>query len=148
MGELIAGLGLSEIFLVVIGLLTAIAIPQFMQYRSQARIAQLQSLAGTIRAAAQMSRAVYLAQNGSSSGGTVNVDDNGVAVPVTVNGSGYPIMGAGGIESAIKTLGFPTITYDQATGIFTPDPNVLNCSVTYDPTAGDVLPAGMIVSGC
>jgi len=138
------------IVIVMIGILTAFAIPQFMQYRTEARIAQLNSVAGSVRAAAQMSRAVWLAQDNPLST-TINVDNNGMDLPVTVNTSGYPVIGVGGISNAVKTLGSPNLTYSDTNGRFTltgvgVDP--ATCYIEYDEVTGDVLPAGVVVTGC
>ena len=147
------------VVIVMIGLLTAVAIPQFMEYRTQARISQLQALAGTIRATAQMSRAVFLAVNPTNIPPTINVDTGGlnpatnlpITAPIFVTPLGYPTSAALGIQAAIKTLGLPNIAYvfTSPTAQISPDGSVANCFITYDETVGDVNPTtGFTISGC
>ena len=141
------------IVIVMIGILTAFAIPQFMEYRTEARIAQLKSIAGSVRAAAQMSRAVWLAQDNPAST-SINVDNNGVPLAVTVSFTkGYPVMATGGIDNAVKILGATNVIYSPANGRFSlTGLGVAStaCYIQYDETLGDVPTdaTGIVVTGC
>jgi MSHA pilin protein MshA len=59
-----AGFTLVELVVVIIvlGILAAFAVPRFMGIDTQARIASVNSLAGTLRSTAAMAHSVYMAR--------------------------------------------------------------------------------------
>lgn len=139
--------------IVILGILSAFALPRFADLGSDARTASLNGLAGAIKSAAAISHAEQLVA-GSSLGTTVTLDGEDITM---VNG--YPTANAAGISVAAQissddytvsgggTAGAATVTYTLQT----------NCTVTYtaanaatDNTAPLTAPYAVAVtsSGC
>ena len=72
--------------IVILGILSAFAIPRFAGLESQARAASVEALAGAMRSASALVHAVWLA-NGGSGSGPVQLE-GGAAIAVNVDG--YP----------------------------------------------------------
>ena len=115
--------------IVILGLLSAFALPRFSGVEGQARIASINALAGSIRSAAALAHSLQLAQN---LGPTASVTMEGKTITMS---NGYPTAGAGGIEDTLTdTTGY---THTAATGIYqiasatTP----ANCQVSYTAAA-------------
>jgi MSHA pilin protein MshA len=146
------------VVIVILGILAAFAVPRFMGLDQQARIASVNSLAGTLRSAAAMAHGVYLARGNPAN-------------PVVIDGqnvnftNGYPDAASIGLLLAPGTL-----TTNNLGGAFTNNPagtfqlngatTPAQCEVTYaaaaanaDPTIATV-PANLgggnpqIVGGC
>lgn len=104
-----AGFTLIELVVVIIvlGVLAAFAVPRFMGIDTQARIASVNSLAGTLRSTAAMAHSVYLARGNPPN-------------PVTIDGksvtfvNGYPNAAT---ISALLSDG--TVTANNLGGAFT-----------------------------
>jgi MSHA pilin protein MshA len=109
------------VVIVILGILSAFAVPRFMGLETQARVASLTSLQGSVRSAASLAHSVWLA-NGS----TGNITVEGTAVTMT---NGYPSL-ADLTKTLQDTTGF---SYDSTTGKFTVTnaPTAANCSFTY-----------------
>lgn len=111
--------------IVILGILAAFALPRFAGLETQARRAAVQGLAGSVRSAAALAHAVWLA-NGASSGST-SISMEGQ--PVTIV-NGYPTADDAGITAALQDItGFTT----NNAGLFTKDgaPTPGNCGVLY-----------------
>ena len=109
--------------IVILGILAAFALPRFAGLETQARQAAVQGLAGSVRSAAALAHAVWLASG--SSGSTISME--GQLVTLT---NCYPSADDAGIKAALQdTTGFTT---DNA-GTFTKDgaPTPSNCGVQY-----------------
>ena len=101
-----AGFTLIELIMVIVilGVLSAFALPKFADFGSDARTASLQALAGALRATAGISHAQQLA-DGASLGTSITLEG---ATITMVNG--YPTADAAGITLAA-----------QVSSDFTPD---------------------------
>jgi MSHA pilin protein MshA len=113
------GFTLIELVVVItiLGILAAFAVPRFVALEGQARTASRDALAGSVRSAAALAHAMWLA--------------TGQASPVVMEGqnivitNGYPDVAT--IDNAL--VEFSGFTYDGA-GVFT---SVAGCTVTYAP---------------
>lgn len=106
--------------IVILGILSAVALPRFSNLESQARIATLDGLRGALLSAAALAHAQWLAEG--SSGATVTMD----GVNVAVDGDGWPEATNAGIGSAITDPGGDFV-HDGA-GTFELRPT---CSIQY-----------------
>lgn len=95
------------VVIIVLGVLAAFAVPRFMGIDTQARIASVNSLAGTLRSTAAMAHSVYMARGNPPN-------------PVTIDGQtvnftfGYPDA-----NSITNLLSPGTVTQNNLAGAFT-----------------------------
>jgi MSHA pilin protein MshA len=128
------GFTLIELVVVItiLGILAAFAIPRFTSLEVQARSSAIQSLGGSIRSAAALAHAQWLASGTAPA--TVTME--GQSITIT---NGYPDRAT--INATLQdTSGF---TYTPATGVFTKTgaTTPANCSVTYTaPAAANTPP--------
>jgi len=121
-----SGFTLIELVVVItiLGILAAFAVPRFVSLESEARRAATESLGGSIRSAAALSHALWLAQGG---GATVTVE--GQTINIT---NGYPT--AADIDDTLQDFTGFTLSAAgvfQKTGAATP----ASCQVSYVPPA-------------
>lgn len=117
------GFTLIELVVVItiLGILAAFAVPRFVALEGQARTASRDALAGSVRSAAALAHAMWLA-----SGQPATVTMEGQAINMTF---GYPA--AASIDDAL--VEFAGFAFDGA-GVFTSNTNNA-CTVTYTPPA-------------
>lgn len=152
MRRLQQGFTLIELVVVItiLGILAAFAIPRFASLDSNARIAAINGLAGSMRSASALAHSLYLA--GGSSATSVTMEGN--VVPLTF---GYPSAGTStaGITMALQDVSSFTASYGTSplTTIFQNNSNAptpASCQVTYTPTtAASIAPTiTAITTGC
>ena len=130
------------IVLVVLGILSAIAIPRYISMQSQARLATLNGLLGTLNAAIPIVKASWIAAGKPS---TVTLD-NGATVAVYTTGSnpGVPNATSSGVGNAFDysgvTAAFAGASPGTATFTIT-----TNCAMSYTDSIG--VPS-LTTSGC
>src|SRR4051812_565986 len=91
------------VVIVILGILSAFAVPKFMGLEKQARAAAVQGLAGSLRSSTSLAHSVWVASG--STGANISVD--GTTVTVTTNG--YPT--AADISKTLQdTSGFTPTT--------------------------------------
>jgi MSHA pilin protein MshA len=138
-----AGFTLIELIMVIVilGVLSAFALPRFADLGGDARTSSIKGLAGAIKAAANIAHAQQLA-NGASGATGVTLDSTAIVMIV-----GYPTADEDGIGEAAQissddysssgdgALAASTIVYSLQT----------DCTVSYTPTDAVVVTT---VSGC
>lgn len=134
------------VVIVVLGILAATAIPRFANVGTEARIASMQGVAGSMNSAREVIRAKWYAA-GSTSLSTVTTAD-GTSVAVTSGSgatAGFPT--AAGMQNAISVSG--GITCSVAGTVTTCNPTgFASCTVTYTDTTGAVSSAGAVTANC
>ena len=139
------------IVIVILGVLAATALPKFLNFKTDARIASLTNLAGTLRSTADMVHAKCLAKGCKPFQGEY-VTLNGVTRAVWY---GYPIENSRsdvwwGINDVVNVSGL-TYSFGQPLAYFSeptaPDPT--RCRVTYAYQESDTPPIITVdTSGC
>ena len=127
-----SGFTLIELVVVItiLGILAAFAIPRFTSVQVQARVSSMQALAGSLRSAAALAHAQWLAEG--SSGTAIDVE----GATVVLNGAGYPTAAAAGIEAMLQNI--DGYSHDGA-GVFNAE-NKPNCSISYALSGPDNTP--------
>ena len=135
------------VVIVIIGILSAVALPRFLNVAGQARTAAVQGFAGSVNSGASMVQARWIVGGGS---GTTAAMADGVSITVS-SGTGLPLATSAGIGTAVRCNdtncnGF-TATYSGGIAVFKSDSasNPDNCSVTYNGSNGEV---STLVTGC
>ena len=114
--------------IVILGVLSAFALPRFADLGSNARSASMNGLTASLRSAASISHAQWLV-SGDATAITVSLDNTSVAM---ING--YPTTAAGGISAAAQ------ISTDDYSVVVAAD----NTTVTYS-VSGATTPASCVV---
>lgn len=125
-----SGFTLIELVVVItiLGILAAFAVPRFTNIEVQARIAAMNGLAGSLRSAAALAHAQWLAEGATQGGTTITVE----GAVVTLSNAGYPTVDVAGIESMMQDDLSNSSSYARiAAGQYTA-PGRAACTVTYD----------------
>jgi MSHA pilin protein MshA len=93
------------IVIVILGILAAVAIPKYIGLQSDARVAAVKGLYGTVRSSSAMVHAAYLAKDTNPA--TIAVEGGG---NITI-ANGYPAEAIGGIDTAVQ-FDITDFTYD------------------------------------
>jgi MSHA pilin protein MshA len=132
------GFTLIELVVVItiLAILAAFAIPKFISLSTQARVATVNALAGTLRSGAALAHSLAMANGGAA------VVMEGATVTML---NSYPDSVAGGIQNAVSVSADFTYTAGAsgAVGTWTAvnAPTPTGCTVTYLPaTAAGVAP--------
>lgn len=127
------------VVIVILGILAAVAVPKFVNMQTDARVAAVNGLAGSINSAKTLAKAAHLMRGGN----TVDMDGTAVAVDTT---TGYPTDVAAGIAAAVDFS--DQFTFTDGSGFALADYTVTTCGVEYDYTAGGAANVVVHTDGC
>ena len=130
------------VVMVILGILSAFAIPRFFDFRSAANLAVLNGLNGAIQSAMVTAHGAALASNLiASSGQSILMEGTSVDLVYA-----YPAATTGGICSAVVTS---TGIVCSAAGVFTVN-GIATCKATYTAATSLTVPAQVALdsSGC
>jgi MSHA pilin protein MshA len=144
------GFTLIELVVVItiLGILAAFAIPRFLALDSQARTATVSGLAGSVKSAASLARALSMA-TANPAGPVAMEGATGTGVTLLNN---YPDGTASGIANAVNSSSTDftftpvgTNTYASWAKVGAPTPNA--CAVQYTPAPVGGTPTVAVVNG-
>ena len=146
-----AGFTLIEIIavIVILGILSAVALPKFVNLGGEARIAKMQGAAGAVNSAAVLIHSKWLAK-GSPAAGTIEFDGGSLAVATEIV-NGYP---AASRIAEVSGLGVNDFVTAAATGVMTAqaDADHTACAITYTEAAANAAPvvdtSGLVEANC
>jgi MSHA pilin protein MshA len=144
-----SGFTLIELIVVVVilGILSAFAVPRFFNLSGEARYANLQALAGSIRSAAALAHSKQLAA-GAGAATSVTWGSNTVTM---INR--YPRASAAGVTAALESISGFTAAYSgdgtsaAHTATFSADGASGTCQVVYDPPDSTSATPTITISG-
>ena len=135
------------VVIVILGILSAVAIPKYVNFSSDARSAAVLGAAGALRSAGAMVQSRYVA-TGNMAATTVTLSD-GTAVTVAAL-TGWPVSATGGIDKAMNCESTTlctgmTIALTATTATWKPSGAGATCLATYTAATGAVT---VDTSGC
>jgi len=143
------GFTLIELVVVItiLGILAAFAVPRFIALDSQARIATVNGLAGSVKSAAALARSLSMAT--ANSAGPVAME--GATAPGVTLVNSYPDGTATGIANAVNSSAsdFSFTAGSPATWTKVGAPTPGTCEVQYTPAAAGGTPTvAVLTAGC
>ena len=146
----VSGFTLIELIMVIVilGVLSAFALPRFADLGGDARLASLNALAGTLRSSSNIAHAQQLA-DGNSGSSSVTLDGQ-----VVTMASGYPTADAAGVVASAKISDYATSDVAGATITtlqFDLVPAKTNCYARYEAADGstNITPVvSVVATGC
>jgi MSHA pilin protein MshA len=144
------GFTLIELVVVItiLGILAAFAVPRFIALDTQARVATINGLAGSVKSAASLARGLAMANNAAATG-TVSMEGQTITLAnyypdgATVAGAVNSNNGATGDFTFVAGASNAAVSTWQLNKAPTP----ANCSVTYLPATASAPPVVAVVSG-
>lgn len=123
------------VVIVILGILSAVALPRFINLTGDARFAAAQGMTGALRSAVALAQSTWVARGSADP----TVDMNGTTV--NVGATGIPTSGdATGIVAALQTTdGFTVAHTGTTTTTFTQTGAPATCVVTYTAATGAVV---------
>jgi MSHA pilin protein MshA len=129
------------VVIVILGILAAFAVPRFAKLDQQARISSVRSLEGTLRSAATMAHAQWIAQGRT---GTVNMDGGGNLTFVQDYPNAATIqrtLAQGTVQTNVPGRFNVQVAGTTTTFQLFGATNVANCQVTYTEAAAGGAPS-------
>ena len=147
------GFTLIELIMVIVmlGILSAFALPKFADLSTNARIAKLEALEGAMRSAAGIVHTMALIESKTDCATAPTVELEGATITLRC---GYPCPHPNGIANAVNSDGF-TWVGGNCGGLLgnievrdddAPDPN--NCKIRYSASRGAFPAIQSTISGC
>lgn len=132
------------VVIVILGILSATALPKFINVTEDANIASANGMAGGLRSAVGVVQARYYATGNTTATSATMAD--GTAVTVAA-GTGLPTAAAAGIVAAMQATDGFTVTHASGVSTFalTGTPA---CLVTYTAATGLVSTAAVTTTNC
>lgn len=131
------------VVIVILGILAATALPRFINFATDARIAAINGMAGGLRSAVALVQSRYMV-NGNMAATTVTVGSPPVTIQVSA-GTGIPTGAAAGIGTAIQSADGFTVAYGNPTTFRPTNGGSATCQAAYNPTNGTVT---VTTTGC
>lgn len=120
------------VVIVILGVLSATALPKFINVTSDARFSAVNGIAGGLRSTVAVVQARYFATGSTTATSVLMADTTSVTVAA---GTGIPT--AAGIQAAMPVDGItPTVSGTVVT--YRPSGGTANCQVTYDGATGAI----------
>jgi MSHA pilin protein MshA len=121
--------------IVILGILAAFAIPRFTGLEAQARTAAVNGLAGSVKSASALSKALWVA-NGNATAGNVQFEGGANGLIDVNSTTGYPQATQAGIGNTVTdTSGYAfNASGNVVTWNLSAAATPANCSVTYNNT--------------
>jgi len=119
--------------IVILGILAAFAIPRFTNLEVQARTSAVNGLAGSVKSASALSKALWVA-TGNANAGNVQLEGGATGNIEVNNTTGYPAATQAGIGNSVTDTSGYNVTYAGtiATWNLVAATNQNTCSVTYN----------------